>query len=257
MDHALANLHMQLCTGKQTQLTSLAVLQDDLHLYKAIGAGVQSGLKVAVPAQVAALTDIFHTASLELSVTALPEDHIVSQPTAADMSLLAASDSNTDHPPSQGCQLQGKSGVGEFLKKVQADIRTLGSVVDAAVRIAGTAGNLILNNPVDETVQERVDLLNFNYDSERKQEVCKFDFQQLFEAKDKSKSPKMAQAADAAAVNSGATKDVQGACHSCYAHVGVTLTAQMSIVDRKLQKASIILEGNMVFQAKMDLNITR
>jgi hypothetical protein len=221
---------------------------------------MRSGVSVVVPALVASLTDVFHTASLNLLVTALPQDQIVRQPTPAEMSSFAAYKPDQDLEPSMpllhGRKLHGQGLVRKFLEVVHSGIRVLSSVVDTAVNIVEIAGKLLLNVPVDATAEAQFDLLNFNYDGNSKKELCQFDFGHVFGATAKPKK-NITEAAAAAAINSGYITEVQGTCKSCYAHVGVTLTAHLSILGGKLQKASVILEGDMAFKASMDLNITR
>jgi hypothetical protein len=127
-------------------LASLVGSQDSHHLYKALGAGIRHEAQLLLPVTAADLTDVFHTATLDLSVTVLPEDHIAEQPTPAEQRAAAAAfeQQQPAQTPPHGCKLQVFDGLGSLLKRAAAQLVEIGIIVGRVFDVTRTVFNVVV-----------------------------------------------------------------------------------------------------------------
>ena len=176
----------------------------------------------------ASLTDVFHSVSLNLSASIPAADHTPQPIPAAPLSAL---------PAQSRRKLQTSSfDLGNTLKSVQAEVKTLGSDVDALISTIQAAEQFFTSGRTyQNSAQQAFDLYSFNVDNTTHQgPVCQFPIEKVLTA-------------------SVGNATVTGTCQNCYAYIGVTITAAINIQSGQLVEASVIMDGTATSQSTFDL----
>ena len=225
-------------------------MQEEKHLWKVVQPCESEGHIVHVPVDQGQLSDVFRTADFTFSATVLPHDHEVQHATPEQQAAFA------QHQPTQPTsvsptrrKLAGLSStLGSFLKTAQSTIQGLGGDVDKIVAVAQLAANAALGN-VNSQTSGSYDLFDYNYDNVTGGPQCQFDFEKVF-------SNSTGQVGSTS-ISTSTSTDISGVCQNCFAHLGITISAGLSIQNSVLQSASLILTGTATFQSTFNMTIAR
>ena len=198
------------------------------------------------------LSDVFHTADFTFSATVLPHDHEVQHATPEQQATFAQQQPPQPASDSSAMRKLTSSGLsstlGGFLKTAQSTIVGLGRDVDKIVAIASLAANAALGSVSSKTTYS-YDMFDYNFDNVTQGPQCQFDFEKVF-------SNSTGQVGSSG-ISTSTTTDISGVCQNCFAHLGVTISAGLSIQNSVVQSASLILTGDATFQSTFNMTIAR